>query len=252
MLMGIPGRLPLTEHVADPTGAVRLHVHRDAHVWTWAAAVAIAADLRRDLQLRERSRLLVSADAVAVPVYEALARAPLDWERVDVGLTDERWLRPDDPDSHAMAIRRALRRDHAARARFETLTEAGRRIEDAVATANAHAQQPAQVAVLTLGDDGRIAGLFPQSMDYARAVASRQAYVAMDASMRPDEAPWARRISLTPAGLARVQSRLLLLRGDAQRRLLDAAMQPEGEAAADAPLRLLQQAGSPLQVHWTP
>lgn len=251
MLLGHAGSAPLTEHVSDPSGTVRLHVHRDPHVWTWAAAVAIAADLRRDLQVHARTRLLASADPVALPVYEALSRAPLEWDRVDIGLTDERWLRPDDPDSHAATIRHALRREHAARARFETLTEAGKRIEDSLAGANAHAQHPAQVAVLTLGDDGRIAGLFPQSMDYPRAIASRQAYVAMDASMRPDEAPWARRITLTPTGLARVQSRVLLLRGAMQRRLLEASLQARDPREPELPLSILQRSGSPLQVHWS-
>jgi 6-phosphogluconolactonase len=248
MAFGFLGGMPLTEHVPDPSGAVMLHVHRDPHVWTWAAAVAIAADLRRDLQLRARTRLLVSGVPLAMPVYEALARAPLDWARVDIGLTDERWLRPDDPDSNAAAVRRGLVRDHASSARFETLTLAGRRIEDAVATANAHAQQPAQVAVLALGDDGHIAGLFPQSIDYARAMASQQAYVALDAFIGADEAPWARRITLTPAGLARVQSRVLLLRGARQRELLEAVM-----AGTDTgPLAAVQHAAGALQAHWCP
>lgn len=248
MAFGTLAGAPLTEHVPDPSGAVSLHVHRDPHVWTWAAAVAIAADLRRDLQLRPRTRLLVSGEAMAMPVYEALARAPLDWARVDVGLTDERWLRPDDPDSVAAAVRRGLLRDHASAARFETLTLAGRRIEDAVATANAHAQQPAQVAVLTLGDEGRVAGLFPQSHDYERAMASQQAYVALDAFIGADEGPWARRITLTPVGLARVQSRVLLLRGARQREALEAAMSGEGKG----PLQAVQRAGSRLQAHWCP
>ena len=251
MAFGFLGGVPLTEHVPDPSGAVRLHVHRDPHVWTWAAAVAVAADLRRDLELNARTRLLVSGDAMAAPVYQALARAPLDWARVDIGLTDERWLRPDDPDSRAAAVRRDLLRDHAATARFETLTAAGRRIEDALASANAHAQQPAQVAVLTLGDDGRIAGLFPQSLDYPRALASRQAYAVLDASMAPDEAPWARRITLTPDGLARVRARVLLLRGAAQRRLLEESFDPAA-GGMPTPLQSLQGTGTPLQAHWCP
>lgn len=251
MALGHASDHPLTALVPDPSGAMRLHVHRDAHVWTWGAAVTIAGDLRRDLQLRERTRLLVSADPLAMPVYDALARAPLDWDRVDVGLTDERWLRPDDPESHAAAVRTALSRHHAVRARFETLTESGRRIEDALASANAHAQHPAQVAVLTLGDDGRVAGLFPQSLELPRALESRRSYVAMDASMLPGEAAWARRISLTPAGFARVKCRVLLLRGEAQRRRLEEAMRGEG-GSATWPLAAVLGAGSPLQVHWAP
>lgn len=248
MAFGIPGGLPLTEHVSEPADALSLHVHRDLHVWTWAAAVAIAAELRRDLQLRPRSRLLVSGDVQALPVYEALARAPLDWSRVDVGLSDERWLQPDDPESKAAAVRRSLLRQNAAAARFETLTLTGRRIEDAVATANAHAREQAQVAALALGDDGHVAGLFPQALDYARALSSRQDYVALDAFPGGDEAPWSRRITLTTAGLARVRTRMLLARGPRQREVLAAALEP----GATGPLAALLQADARLHAHWCP
>ena len=61
-------------------------------------------------------------------VFRALAKAPLDWARVDITLVDERWLRPDDPDSNAHLVREHLLRGHAAAARFETLTRAGRNI----------------------------------------------------------------------------------------------------------------------------
>ncbi|MFZ5656481.1 MAG: 6-phosphogluconolactonase [Pseudomonadota bacterium] len=248
MAFGFLASTPLTEHVPDPSGAITLHVHRDMHVWTWAAAVAIAAELRRDLQARPRSRLLVSGDAPALPVYQALSRAPLDWTRVDVGLTDERWLRPDDPDSRAAAVRRSLLVEHAAAARFETLTLVGRRIEDAVATANAHAHQPTQVAVLVLGEDGSVAGLSPRSPDCGRALTSQQAYVALDAPLGAGEAPWARRISITPAGLARPRMRILLLRGTRQREMLEESAAGGGQGV----LRALQQAGGPLQAHWCP
>lgn len=249
MALGSAARLPLTERLPDRAGAFQLHVHRDLHVWTWASAVAISADLRRDLLERPRSRLVVAGDPLARPVYEALARAPVDWTRVDVGLTDERWLRPDDPDSMAAQVRAALLRDHAAAARLETLTQPGRSLEEAVAVANAHAQQAANVVVLTLSEGNRLAGLFTGSADYARALESRQAYVALDATLDADAAPWPRRITATPAGLARAASRILLIRGDGQRAALGRAFE-EGSTSALA--RLQAEATSPLQVHWCP
>ncbi|GAB2518928.1 6-phosphogluconolactonase [Lysobacter humi (ex Lee et al. 2017)] len=251
MVFGLASATPLTERVPDPDGAYQLHVHRDAHVWTWAAAVAIAGELRRDLELRPRSRLLVDGSAHMWPVFEALSRAPLDWARVDVAMTDERWLQPDDPDSHTAAVRRHLLREHAAAARLEPITLLGRRIEDAVAAANAHAQQPPNVIVLAMSDAGRVAALFPDSPNYARALGSNQAYVGIDASYSPDAAPWPRRITITPAGLMRAQCRILLLRGAAQRQVFEAAM-----AATDpshSPLAAVRLAGgAPLQVHWHP
>ncbi|MFC0679236.1 6-phosphogluconolactonase [Lysobacter korlensis] len=241
---------PLADQVApDPeAGSFVLHVHRNAEVWTWASAVAVAAELRRDLQVLPRARLLVTAKDAASPVYRALAMAPLEWSRIDVALTDERWLRPDDPDSHAFRVRASLIRSHAAEARFESLTQPGRRLEESVAVANAHGMQNASAAVLGMGTDGHIASLFPRMLDLPRALGARDAYVAVDASGCPGAGEWARRISVTPAGIARARARLLLIRGRDQREAFEYAV-ASGKVESWPVLAALG-GSTPLQVHW--
>lgn len=229
-------------------GRYVLHLHRNADVWTWAAAVAIAAELRRDLDVQPRARLIVTADAVAAPVYRALSQAPLAWSRIDLALTDERWLRPDDPDSHAHRIRSQLVRGHAVEARFETLTLAGRRLEESVATANAHGRQPASAAVLAMGADGHLASMFPRMPELARALASREPYTAVDAVGCPSALAWPRRISITPSGLAHARCRLLLLRGREQREAFGHAI--ESANPTSWPVLAALDGTAPLQVHW--
>lgn len=238
---------------AEPAAAsYRLFVYPSTDAWTWASAVMIAAELRRDLHHRPRARLLLSGGGTPAPVYRALAKAPLDWDRIDVALVDERWLLPDDPDSNARLVRSNLLQHHAAAARFEAMTQAGRRIEDAVATANAHAQQAASVAVLGMGEDGHTASLFPNMQGLDRALASHQPYVAVDARGCPGARQWHRRISLTPAGLARAQCRLLLLRGERKREVFEQAL-GSGDVLRWPVLAALDSANaSPLQVHWCP
>lgn len=232
------------------TGRLVLHAHRNSDVWTWASAVAIAAELRRNLLTKPRARLLVSADAELAPAYRALAKAPLDWARIDIGLVDERWLLPEDPDSNARFIRRHLMQDHAGASRLEEVTQAGRRIEDAVAIANAHAQQAACVVVLAMGDDGHVASLYPGMLDLERALAARQPYMAIDTYGSPGAASWRRRISLTPAGLAKAHARLLLVRGNRKRESLASAL-TSGDRNA-WPILAAVDVGdaTPLHVHW--
>jgi len=234
----------------------RFHACRNDDAWTWAAAVAIAGALRRDLQQRSgsaspRTRLLLSGGTTPAPVFRALSQAPLDWNRVDVGLVDERWLLPSDNDSNAHLVTSHLLRNHAAVARFEPLTRAGRTIEAAVAAANLHARQAPAIVVLGMGGDGHTASLFPGMQGLEAAFTARAAYIAVDASGCPGAGPWPRRISLTPAGLAPAQTRILLLRGEGKRQVFERAQ--SGSDACEMPIRIaFTTPGAPLDVYWCP
>ncbi|MDQ3269688.1 MAG: 6-phosphogluconolactonase [Pseudomonadota bacterium] len=220
--------------------------------WRWASAVAVAAELRRDLQSRPRARLLLSGGATPAPVYRAMAKAPLDWDRIDVALVDERWLMPDDPDSNARLVRTELLTHHAAQARFETMTCPGRTIEQAVAAANAHGQQPASVVVLGMGADGHIASLFPHMFGLRDLMSARQSYAAVDAHNCPGAREWARRISLTPAGMANARARLLLIRGQSKREAFERAIASGDMLQWPVLAALSADDAAPLQIYWCP
>jgi 6-phosphogluconolactonase len=234
----------------------RFHACRNDDAWTWTAAVAIAGALRRDLQQRSgspapRARLLLSGGTTPAPVFRALSQAPLEWDRVDVGLVDERWLLPSDADSNAHLVTSHLLRNHAAAARFEPLTRAGRTIEAAVAAANLHARQAPAIVVLGMGGDGHTASLFPGMQGLDAALASTAAYVAIDASGCAGAGPWPRRISLTPTGLAPASTRILLLRGEDKRQVFDRAM--AGHDPHELPVRIaIDTPGATLDVYWCP
>jgi 6-phosphogluconolactonase len=236
-----------------PSTAPRFHACRNDDEWTWAAAVAIAGALRRRLVENDdpgiRARLLLSGGTTPAPVFRALSQAPLAWERIDIGLVDERWLLPSDSDSNAHLVRTHLLRNHAAAARFEPLTRAGRPIEAAVADANLRAHQPADVVVLGMGGDGHTASLFPHMPGLDVALASPAPYVAVDASGCPGAGPWPRRISLTPAGLAPAGTRILLLQGGDKRQVFERAL--AGTDPHEMPVRIaFTTPGAALDVYW--
>lgn len=236
---------------AREAAPMRLYTYDSATQWAWGAAVSLSAALERSLDGRPRARLLLSGGSTPGPVYTALAKSPLDWDRVDIALVDERWLHPDDPDSNARLVRESLLRHRAQAARFETLTQPGRSIEEAVATANMHARSPADVVVLGMGEDGHTASLFPRMIGLGHALSTPAAYVAVDATGCPGAGPWPRRISLTPAGLRPAHTRILLIRGAAKRKLLDQVA--AGDDPSEFPARIaLLTPGAPLHVHWCP
>ena len=222
------------------------HVHADAEAWASAIAGTVGDALRASRA--SRPRLLVSGGSTPAPVFRRLSQAPLDWAAVDIGLVDERWLPPSDPDSNAHLVTENLLRDGARAARFTGLARIDGPIDAAVEAANAQAV-PADVILLGMGDDGHTASLFPRMPGLDRALASTDPYVAVDATGCPGAGPWPHRISLTPVGLAPAPVRLLLLRGNSKRRVLERAV--KATDPHDFPVRLaFTTPGAQLQVHW--
>jgi 6-phosphogluconolactonase len=233
------------------TGAVDFQAYADPDIWRAAAAGAIAVAMRAALDVHLRARLLVSGGSTPGPVYAALAQLPMDWDRVDVGLVDERWLPPNDPDSNARVAYASLLQGPAARASFEPLVRLGDEFEQAVAAANAMPPRRVDVAVLGMGEDGHTASLFPGADDLERSFDADTDYVAFHAVGVPGAGAWPKRISASPALLARTHTRILLLRGDAKRRVFERAL--AGADPRELPVcLLLAPTAAPLQVHWCP
>ena len=228
-----------------------LFVHADAEAWVRSAVADIAAGLQRALDARGKAKLLLSGGSTPAPVHRALAREALAWEKISVGLVDERWLAKDDLASNARLLRETLLEEGAPGARFEAMKlPPHHRIEDGVRDAN-RASVAGAVCVLGMGEDGHTASLFPGVPDLSRALASNDDYVAIDASAAPVAQPWPRRISLTPAGLARTATRVLLLRGARKREVLMRAL--EGTEVAELPVRAaFSLPGEALRIHWAP
>jgi len=236
--------------VNAPTAPV-LFLHADAEAWVRAAVADIAAGLQRALDARGEGHLLLSGGSTPAPVHRALAREPLDWGKIRVGLVDERWLAKDDVASNARLLRETLLEEGAPGARFEPMKlPPHHRIEDSVREANRHPVAGA-VCVLGMGEDGHTASLFPGIADLPHALAATQDYVALDASAAPVAQPWPKRISLTPAGLAHADTRVLLLRGARKREILLRAL--DGTDVAELPIRAaFALPGEALRIHWAP
>jgi 6-phosphogluconolactonase len=233
------------------SGAPVLFLHADAETWVEAAVADIASGLQRALETGGQAHLLLSGGSTPAPVHRALAREPLAWARIQVGLVDERWLAKDDLASNARLLRETLLEEGAPGARFEPMKlPPHHRIEDSVREANRHAVAGA-VCVLGMGEDGHTASLFPGSPDLPLALSTNDDYVAIDAGAAPVAQPWPQRISLTRAGLARTGTRILLLRGARKRDIVMRAL--EGDDIAELPVRAaFTLPGDPLRIHWAP
>ena len=226
--------------------------HDDPEDWIHAAAADMERCLAAELAAHGHARMLLSGGTTPAPVYAQLAVAPLDWNRVTVGLVDERWLSPRDSASNARLVREHLL-DRADVGRFEPLVREGLSLAESVHAANLEARHAPEacLAILGMGNDGHTASLFPGAEGLERVLACTQPYAALDATGCPVAGDWPLRITLTPAGLARTRQRLLLLRGKAKREVFARAL--EADDLLELPIRAAIGTGAgPLRVHWCP
>ncbi len=219
-----------------------LQEYPDQDMMCLALADRLSSDLRRALGRRERVLFVVPGGSTPGPVFDILSDIDLEWDRIDILPSDERWVAEDDPRSNAGLLRRRLLTGKAAAARLIPLWLPDRTPEEALAdlTASLEPLLPIDVALLGMGTDLHTASLFPQADRLDEALAS-------DAPpLLPIRAPAAPepRISLTLPVLKDAFAIHILITGPEKR----AALEKAGEhALAEAPVTgLLGDA----QVHW--
>lgn len=214
-----------------------------------ALALQIAATLRSALAVRPSASLAVPGGRTPVPLFHALREAVLDWSRVRITLTDERWVPETSPASNAALARRELLQDEAAVATFIPLYS-----HAADAAAGAAASQravrellPFDAVVLGMGVDGHFASLFPDSPGLAEALDPRQppGVLAMRAPVDPEG-----RLSLNLAALAATSQLSLLVSGGNKLAMLERASTGAGSSLPVAALLRLKR--PQLEVFWAP
>lgn len=129
-----------------------------------ALAEELAGTLCKAVSACGRASLAVSGGRTPRHVFRYLKRLNVDWARVTVTLTDERWVSPYHPDSNEGLVRSFLLQGPAKAATFvpiyggEISPEAGQPACEARLEAMT---RPFDAVYLGLGGDGHFASLFP-------------------------------------------------------------------------------------------
>ena len=205
-------------------------------------ANVLAGKLTAALMHEDRATLVVPGGTTPGPIFDALCDADLDWSRVDIMLSDERWVPLDDPRSNAALVRARLLTGRAAAATFHDFYAGGDNPEDTLSEVEARIEPllPISVALLGMGTDMHTASLFPRGDNLRLALdASAPVLVSMRASGLD-----CTRVSLSARVLRDAMSLHLVITGNDKRAALDrAASLPPEEAPVAA---ILNEA----EVHW--
>jgi 6-phosphogluconolactonase len=212
-----------------------------------AAVAAIAAQLAPP----GAKRLMVTGGSGPGPVYDRLSAIDLDWPRVTVALSDDRFVALGAPESNERMVRERLLTRHAAAATLvplngheQDLDEAARAAEVAVAPL-----APFDATLLGMGPDGHIASLYSTNADAGQWLdPSTERWVVGVRSA--GWTPYVPRLTLTARALFDARLILLLVSGDAKRSLIE---QIESDPVFSPPAAaLLRQTRSPVRVLWSP
>lgn len=212
-----------------------------------AAAERIAELLSHRLDNQNRASLVVSGGTSPGDCMSALAKTPLDWQRVQVVLSDERWVPPDHEDSNEKLVRETLLVDKASSATLEPVYADGVSPQERCdALQDPLPELPFSCSLIGMGADGHFASLFPDAEQLADGldVESGRLYIPVDTAASPHP-----RISMTLAGISRSDEIVLLFFGEEKLAVYKEAL----ESANGFPVaRLLRQKRAPVRLFWAP
>ncbi|SEW14025.1 6-phosphogluconolactonase [Aliiroseovarius sediminilitoris] len=222
---------------------MKLVEYADRDMMMLDLADKIASELAMALDREDRAALAVPGGTTPGPVFDALSAVDLDWARVDVMLTDERWVPEDNPRSNTALLKKRLLTDKAAAARLIPLYGGTSAPEDCLDTLSEgiRGALPLSVVLLGMGEDMHTASLFPGADRLSDGLSPKAP------ALLPMRAPGADepRVTLTAPVLNGAMSKHLLIMGEGKRAALASAI--DAADAFDAPVKAVL---TDMTVHW--
>lgn len=218
--------------------------YADSELMALDLAQIIAGELENTLQGGGRVTLAVPGGTTPAPVFDSLSAADIPWDRVDVTLTDERWLPEVHVRSNTRLVKERLLTGRAAAARFHPLYAPADRPEDVLAELESGLLPclPIDVLILGMGTDMHTASLLPGGSNLAAALADdAPVLLAMQAPGVPEM-----RVTFSARVLKGALSKHLVITGTPKRNALEKAETLDPEKAPVAAIL------DDCTVHWAP
>jgi len=223
---------------------------------TRTAASAAAANLlagllgkKLDAAPRAEATLVVSGGSTPGPCFERLSLEPLDWSRVTVIPSDERWVEVTDAASNEGLIRTRLLQNRAVAGKALSFFRPDLDVRQAPAGIGrdlASLDPVFSAVLLGMGEDGHFASLFPDFDGLRQALDPRSKTTCV--LVKTAGSPYLR-ISLTLSALLHSVHIVLLIFGDDKHDVFETAMRGGSAFPIEA---LLRETLVPLTVIWAP
>ncbi|MBT8343838.1 MAG: 6-phosphogluconolactonase [Sulfurovum sp.] len=137
-----------------------------------ALSQSILTDLQKAIDEKGKASLVVSGGSTPKPLFEKLRKAVFAWDKVFVGLCDERWVDVSQEESNENFVKKYLLQGEAAKANFIGMYEENTDIDTAQKACSKKIKEilsPFDVLILGMGSDAHTASLFPENVKLEEA-----------------------------------------------------------------------------------
>lgn len=213
----------------------------DVEMMMMDLANKLASEIRAALHQDGTVSIAVPGGTTPGPIFDDLSAAELDWSRVRIMLTDERWVPETSERSNTRLLRNRLFQNHAAAATLVPLYAETATPEDSLPALSARVETvlPLTVALLGMGADMHTASIFPGADQLHEALHGKATLVAMRAPGAPEP-----RITLSARVLKDAMNCHVVITGAEKREALEKARHAMPE---EAPIAAILANAT---VHW--
>jgi len=227
---------------------VRFHCFGRKEELVEALSSQIVKNLQDAIRENGKASLLVSGGSTPKPLFEHLRHSTLAWEKVSVGLVDERWVSLEHHDSNERFVKTVLLQDKAALATFVSMYHDKVEAKDAEGLCSEKVRTslyPFDVLVLGMGTDAHTASLFPNNPKLEQGFDLENE--ALCIAIEPEDAPH-KRMSLTRTAILSAKHLYLHFEGKEKLAVYKEAI--AGEDSYVMPIRsILHQEKKLLEVY---
>ena len=208
-------------------------------------ASTVEVELNNAIKNRGLATFVIPGGTTPKPFFNIIRDSDIEWEKITIFPTDERWVSMENSRSNARLIQSELLTGRASKANFVTLYKKNKTLDQGASllAENISNYLPIDVLVLGMGVDMHTASLFPGSPGLALAQSMNAAEVVpvtpLDNSLEP-------RVTLSARVLEKAVNTHVLIIGLEKK---NAVKEAENREPASAPIsQFLPNA----TVHWSP
>ena len=220
---------------------MNLQTYPDRELLVMGLADVLASELKNCLLVHPFASFVVPGGTTPGPIFDSLCAADLEWDRVHVMLSDERWVPEDHERSNGKLIKERLMVDRAEAAQFVPFYRDGMTPAEAAPGLSQELapEMPISLLLLGMGADMHTASLFPgaEGLD---AMLAADAPLVVPVSVAGQEP----RISFSGPALAGAMSKHLVIFGADKQAALERAMTLD---PVEAPIRAVLDG---MTIHW--